>query len=66
LHELQAEDELQELDDAIDEPTNLEHNEEEIWSQERVTGIIQSEIQLNKAVKGMKLRDHFPACLVTL
>jgi hypothetical protein len=57
LHELQAEDELRELDDAIDQPANLEHDEEEIWSIERVTGIIQLEIQLYKAVKGMKLQD---------
>jgi hypothetical protein len=28
LHDLQAEDELQELDDAIDEPINLEDDEE--------------------------------------
>ena len=59
LHELQAEDELQELDDAnaIDEPANLERDEEEVWSHHKVTGIIQSEIRLYKAAKGMKLRD---------
>ena len=57
LHELQAKDELQELDDAIDEPINLEDDEEENWSQERVREIIQAEIKLYKAAKGMKLRD---------
>ena len=31
------------------------HDEEEIWSQERVTEIIQLEIKSNKAAKGMKL-----------
>jgi hypothetical protein len=54
---LQAEDELQELDDAIDEPIILEDAEEENWSPEKVREMIQAEIKLYKAAKGMKLRD---------
>jgi hypothetical protein len=57
LDELQAEDELQELDDAIDEPIILEDAEEENWSPEKVREMIQAEIKLYKAAKGMKLRD---------
>jgi hypothetical protein len=55
FHELQAEDDLQELVNAVEEPDNVRQNEEEIWSQERVTEILQLEIKSYKAAKGMKL-----------
>jgi hypothetical protein len=54
-----ANDDLRELNDANDEPylANRTAGGGEIWSREAVTAMIQSEIQLYKAAKGIKLRD---------
>jgi len=52
-----ADDDLQELNDANDGFANLAGHEGEIWSRETVTAMIRSEIQLYQAAKGIKLRD---------
>jgi hypothetical protein len=52
-----ADDDLQELNDANDGFANLAGHKGEIWSRETATAMIRSEIQLYQAAKGIKLRD---------
>jgi len=59
LQDLEADDELQEVHDAINGPGDAPQNEEGqvLWSYEMVRDNIRREVQLYKDARGMMLRD---------